>query len=343
MDHAKSVVLSGVFLFVFGLSATTALATSSVQAYAFSVAGQSSCGTWGPGDHMRYDYPGGFSGKYVVGTPGPGCNVQESSQYSTSASGPVNASSSASSTSMGPSRNSSYSGSSQATAGYGQLGVSADGSYSGTMDTFTTRGAESFATFTESFTIAGAAGQYGYFVPTFSVDGEWNKTGSAAVQFQMDYQVNTGPTYLLYRIQSDITQPPSLWYNGYVNSIPGLSVGANSVTGSAQISIGPGTSVAPIYFEFNQPFDLTIGLYASVIPYPGSPSTGSADYLHTASMSGISILDASGKVLPEFTISSGSGTLYDANGVHVVPVPAAVWLFGSGLLALPGVVRRKQI
>jgi len=29
-------------------------------------------------------------------------------------------------------------------------------------------------------------------------------------------------------------------------------------------------------------------------------------------------------------------------GVNIVPVPAAVWLFGSGLLGLIGIARRKE-
>ena len=47
---------------------------------------------------------------------------------------------------------------------------------------------------------------------------------------------------------------------------------------------------------------------------------------------------------------AGSGTTFDGNEAHwrlegvmtVVPVPAAVWLFGSGLLGLVGVARRRR-
>ena len=50
---------------------------------------------------------------------------------------------------------------------------------------------------------------------------------------------------------------------------------------------------------------------------------------------------------------SGSGTTYDGNEAHwrlegimatssAVPVPAAVWLFGSGLVGLVGVARRRK-
>ena len=43
--------------------------------------------------------------------------------------------------------------------------------------------------------------------------------------------------------------------------------------------------------------------------------------------------------LPAF---NGTGTLAGGPGTNEVPVPAAVWLFGSGLLGLVGVARRKK-
>lgn len=302
-----------------------------LQAYAFSAGGQSTNPTTGPTDYMRNYYPGGQSGKYYAFTPGPGFNVQESLQYFSAATGSLDATS-AVSTSVGSSA--SYTGSSQSHAEFGQLGVAASGSYSGATSSSSVRGSEAFATFTESFNIAGTAGQSGYFIPTFTVDGTWGKTGSAAVQFQMDYNVNNGPTYLFYRVQGDSANAPSLWYNGYVDSVPGLTVTPTSVTGSATVSI------QPIAFQFNQPFDLTIALYAGVIPY--SDGSGAADFLHTALLSGISILDGNGQTLTDFSIVSGSGTLYTDTGVQAVPVPAAAWLFGSGVLALAGARQRRR-
>src|SRR4051794_4775610 len=66
---------------------------SSLSAYAFTAAGQSSCATFGPTDVLRNAQAGG---SIAVSTPGPGCNVIESLQYLTAAGGALTASSTAS-------------------------------------------------------------------------------------------------------------------------------------------------------------------------------------------------------------------------------------------------------
>lgn len=44
---------------------------------------------------------------------------------------------------------------------------------------------------------------------------------------------------------------------------------------------------------------------------------------------------------PFVAIDQNGNIVGTGNAVHVVPVPAAVWLFGSGLIGLVGVARRK--
>ncbi|MBT8121133.1 MAG: hypothetical protein KJO10_01250, partial [Gammaproteobacteria bacterium] len=44
-----------------------------------------------------------------------------------------------------------------------------------------------------------------------------------------------------------------------------------------------------------------------------------------------------------FDIGSGNSvTVLTVDGVGVVPVPGAIWLFGSGLLGLVGMARQKK-
>ena len=76
--------------------------------------------------------------------------------------------------------------------------------------------------------------------------------------------------------------------------------------------------------------------------YPCGASASAAltaDYMNSLIWGGISsITDASGNVI-EFTLSSDSGFNY----VSAVPVPAAVWLFSSGLLWLITIAKRKYV
>ena len=59
----------------------------------------------------------------------------------------------------------------------------------------------------------------------------------------------------------------------------------------------------------------------------GAPGVSPLDF------SAVLLSDALGDALPVTTVG---------NSITVVPVPAAVWLFGSGLLGLVGIARRKK-
>ena len=70
----------------------------------------------------------------------------------------------------------------------------------------------------------------------------------------------------------------------------------------------------------------------------GTMDTG---FAHTATISGIELLDATGKLIPNFSIASGSGTLYTSNGVQtVVPEVGSLLLIVGG--TLPGLVWLRQ-
>ncbi len=44
----------------------------------------------------------------------------------------------------------------------------------------------------------------------------------------------------------------------------------------------------------------------------------------------------------QFNLDIGSGNSMTVTAVNAVPVPAAAWLFGSGLIGLVGIARRKK-
>ncbi|MDH5612971.1 MAG: VPLPA-CTERM sorting domain-containing protein [Gammaproteobacteria bacterium] len=81
-------------------------------------------------------------------------------------------------------------------------------------------------------------------------------------------------------------------------------------------------------------------------------NTGYSSYEQISAATGTGLLYGAGAALGELCVSgfdcgvvnnSGAGDYtYEMVVVSSVPVPAAVWLFGSGLLGLIGVARRKN-
>ncbi|MCR4347385.1 MAG: hypothetical protein NUV55_09330 [Sulfuricaulis sp.] len=70
-----------------------------------------------------------------------------------------------------------------------------------------------------------------------------------------------------------------------------------------------------------------------------SVASMSADFGHSLLWGGITIADSLSNPI-DFTVTSTSQ--FDYKQAAVVPVPAAAWLFGSGLVGLIGVARRKS-
>lgn len=68
--------------------------------------------------------------------------------------------------------------------------------------------------------------------------------------------------------------------------------------------------------------------------------TSTLDFSHTLQITGIQGLDGNGNNVPLNSVTGSAGYSYPI--ASAVPVPAAVWLFGSGLLGLIGVARRRR-
>jgi hypothetical protein len=80
-----------------------------------------------------------------------------------------------------------------------------------------------------------------------------------------------------------------------------------------------GTATVHIPFTFDQPTELQIWFYAlaQIVTSQGwqAGAAATADYLHTAVLTSIAVMDGAGSIVPSFSISSTSGTHYDVNGV----------------------------
>jgi hypothetical protein len=65
-------------------------------------------------------------------------------------------------------------------------------------------------------------------------------------------------------------------------------------------------------------------------------------YLNGAWLSDTSVFDQGANSYTVTFSNGGSLLMVDTQVISAVPLPAAAWLFGSGLLALTGLVRRKR-
>lgn len=113
----------------------------------------------------------------------------------------------------------------------------------------------------------------------------------------------------------------------------------------------PVTSLTGVFsfdipFVFGTPFRMDAELNAFVQALASAAGDQASAYSSFGSsgywggISGVHLAD--GTVLSGYNLSSQSGFNWN-NAASPVPVPAAVWLLGSGLLGLIGVARRKAI
>jgi hypothetical protein len=120
----------------------------------------------------------------------------------------------------------------------------------------------------------------------------------------------------------------------YVTGINGDGADELASSASAPLANGDG----------NYSWTVPAGSWGGNINFAWGATTG-IDVFVVWSADGLTSLDVEGDGLPGARMVDGPFPGFSANftpGPAAVPVPAAVWLFGSGLLGLVGVARRKK-
>jgi hypothetical protein len=130
---------------------------------------------------------------------------------------------------------------------------------------------------------------------------------------------------------------------GHFSAIDGSTTGFAAGIGSISVN-GNYTSANPGLFQvldlpmnWNQPWEVQVGLLASVI------GGGDAQFGSTAKLVSLEFFDAAGQQVTDFSLTSASGTAYGVSAPTTpVPEPATLTLTALGLTGLVTRYRRRR-
>jgi hypothetical protein len=231
--------------------------------------------------------------------------------------------------------NGTYSGAASASANFGSLRVSADGALTGPEPANGV--AESIGLAIADDTINIPAGT-GFMELQYTFNGGLSQSANDVASGDIAVQVQVGSVTqeIFYGLISE-GAAGAFGPNGV--GVPGCVTGTdnfectNALISTTMLPVTPGMGVT---------FDLGLMVSTDLLGGPSSvdPSPG-------MSLTGIELFDANGNPISTFSITSGSGAVYGANGlvsepVSSVPEPAMAWVLASGLLLVIIVARIRQ-
>jgi len=171
-----------------------------------------------------------------------------------------------------------------------------------------------------------------------SAHGMWTNTLNLGASACNDYySINAGSTFTEYDDGTAVLNATATNPDGYVADIS-VSFSDYSDTHAGTVKTGGGPELASWYFYESFTGVITIDSVDYTVGILGDTSMQIGDGANdkTSAFGGSTWMSVSG--------GGYTGGHWDLNlDFTAVPVPAAVWLFGSGLLGLVGVTRRRQV
>ena len=225
-------------------------------------------------------------------------------------------------------------GSASANAQSGSVGAEAHGTFTGPFNGLIVEGTTSYGIFNESLTASSpnvTLNSPGTVRLTFTVNGNLSGRGT---DVEFNYSLDSGPSIILMRAQQGSPGSVPFAITGTGAPLTGFTAAIDSFSGSGAID----TFDMP--FTWGSAFDLKFGVLAVAQP---AANTADVDFFSTATLTGIQLF-SNGQPVTNFTLVSGSGTPYDANGVHPVPEPSisASLAVGLAVIAAAGNLRAAR-
>ena len=226
-----------------------------------------------------------------------------------------------------------YSGQADATARFGMVGVSAQGSFQGGVANGgpgTYDNTVAAAKFTDTLTATSAAvatGSTGFIRYAFELQGSASAPGAPAAYF-------TGSTFVELLYQQSYQPVQYGWSLGLMRGSTGLiqntTPPAGWTTTTSHLNGGSTFYSFDLPIVWGQSWDLTVGLVAT------ANGDVSADF--TGRVTGVQLFDSQHQEVTDFRLLSASGTNY------LAPVPEAgtAWLLLAGLGGVAAVQRRRR-
>jgi len=149
---------------------------------------------------------------------------------------------------------------------------------------------------------------------------------------------NGAPGFLAFRAQNAAGTGTTVNVNGtYVTALPGMVITTNSISmnNTALSFLVPATT--------NEHFDLSMVLYGSALPGPGSavssPSSIADDFFGTLTLTSINVLDSQGNVI------SGAQVLRESAATQAAasPEPGNMLLVGAALIAVALLLKARHL